>query len=154
MPTVVTVDRPAGTTRIHCPACRRREVPGLIVEQHETMMHYLVVPGATHVTWWVICSGCQTRLYSRLAGEELLRWTPEELVGSVYPRVSLIRRFLAIAALLLSLFPWLGLILGLIGWTANKNSVGWPRAVSRVALGMAAISHLAILALIVIESRR
>jgi hypothetical protein len=142
MQTVISEDKPAGTVSIHCPVCHRQGVEGRIIEMRETLMENLVIPVSTHTTWWVVCSGCETRLYSELPAQELVKRTPDQLVGVIRPRVSLIRKFLAITALGLALAPGLGLVMGLIGWAANRKSIGWPKTVSRVGLGVSVLFHL------------
>ena len=67
MHTVITKEIPAGATRINCPACGKLDVPAEIIEKQETMMQNLVIPMGTHTTWWVACSACKARLYSKLS---------------------------------------------------------------------------------------
>lgn len=133
MPTVITKEVPAGSTRIHCPVCGTRDVAAPIVEKQETVMQNLVVPMGTHTTWWVKCSQCGTQLYSKVGPTQLLSKGPDELVGQVVYRVSLVHQFLAVAALVLSWMPGLGIFLGLIAWLVNRKTRTWPRKLSKFA---------------------
>ena len=52
---------------------------------------------------------------------------------------TLLGRFLAIVSALLFIFPMLGLILGIAATWKNWRVRGWPRVVSRIALGLAIV---------------
>jgi hypothetical protein len=133
MHTVITKEIPAGATRINCPVCGNLDVPAEIIEKQETMMQNLVIPMGTHTTWWVACSACKARLYSKLSAANLAGKSPDELVGQVYPYTSFVNQFLAVAALLLCPAPALGTILALIAWLMNRKAAGWTRKLSKFA---------------------
>ncbi len=136
MPTVFAQDKPAGTTRIHCPACSRRDVSAQIIEHSEKVTQYVVVEMGTHTTWWVVCSECKARLFSKVPGPELERRTPDELVGVVVTRVGGVRQFWAVASVLLGLLPLVGLVIGIIAYVVNRKSPGWPKLASKIGLGL------------------
>ena len=154
MPTVITKEIPAGSTRINCPVCGCLDVPAEIVEHQETMMQSLVIPMGTHTTWWVVCSECQAKLYSKLSAAGLAGKSPEELVGQVYYYVSFVHQFLAVAALLLSPAPGLGTILGLIAWLVNRKTPGWPRKLSKFAVLASLFFFVALIVMAVISTPR
>ncbi len=133
MQTVIAKEIPAGSTRINCPACGHLDVPGEILERQETLMENLVVPMGTQTTWWIVCSSCQAKLYSKLSAAKLQGKTPAELVGQVYVYVSFVNQFMAVAALLLAVCPLLGTILAAIAWVMNRKMTGWPRKLSKFA---------------------
>ncbi len=133
MQTVITKEIPAGSTRINCPACGHLDVPAQIIERQETLMESLVIPMGTQTTWWVACSACQVKLYSKLSGAKLQGKNPAELVGQIYVYTSFVNQFMAVAALLLSWTPGLGTILALIAWLMNWKNAGWPRKLSKFA---------------------
>jgi preprotein translocase subunit SecG len=154
MPTVITKEIPAGSTRINCPACGSLDIPAEILERQETMMQSMVIPIGTHTTWWVVCSACQAKLYSKLNAAGLQGKSSDELVGQVYPYVSFVNQFLAVAALLLSPAPGLGTILGLIAWLVNRKTSGWPRKLSKFAVFASLFFIVALLVLAVITAPR
>ena len=100
------------------------------------MTEALVVTVSTHTTWWVVCSVCKARLYSKVSGAELQQRTADQLVGVVVSRVSLVHQFFAVASVLLSVSPGLGVIVALIAYLLNRKSPGWPNIVSKVGLGL------------------
>lgn len=142
MASVVTRDTSAGSTRIHCPVCGGEDVAGDIIESEETLTGYGVIPLSRHTNWWVICSECNTRLYSRLTAKELEGKSADEVVGLVYQRVSLVHKFLAITAVLLAIAPGLGIIMGLIALAVNWKSPGWPNTVSKWGLRLSLLAHI------------
>ena len=146
MQTVIAKDTPAGSILINCPVCGSLEVPCEIIERQETVMQNMVVPMGTHTTWWVVCSECKSRLYSKLSAAGLKGKSSDELVGQVYYYVSFVNQFLAVAALLLSPFPALGQILALIAWLMNRKTPGWTGKLSKFALR----ASLAVLALMIL----
>jgi hypothetical protein len=149
MTTIIAEDKPAGTTQIHCPVCRQRDIPAQIIEHIEKVTEYLVVQVNTHTTWWVVCTGCKTRLYSKVSGIELQQRTADQLVGVVVPRVSLVRQFFAVVSVLLSIAPFMGLCIGIIAYLLNRKSPGWPRIASKVGLGITGLVHVAIVLMFV-----
>lgn len=132
MPTVITEERPAGTVPIHCPVCRGNNVVGQIIESHEKLVQFGVIPVAANTTWWVLCPQCHTRLFSKLPASQLTGKTADQLAGIVYKRVSLVAKFLAIVSVALAWLPILGIVMGLIALFANRKSPGWPKTVSKV----------------------
>ena len=144
MHTVITKEIPAGATRINCPVCGNLDVPAEIIEKQETIMQNLVIPMGTHTTWWVACSACKARLYSKLSAAGLAGKSPEDIVGQVYPYTSFVNQFMAVAALLLSFFPGLGTVLALIAWLMNRKAAGWTRKLSKFAV-LASLFFLAAL---------
>ncbi len=153
MTTVIAEDKPFGTTRIHCPACRARDVEALIIEHSEKVTEMLVVHMSTHTTWWVVCSGCKARLYSKVSGSELAKRTADQLVGVVVPRVGGVRQFWAVASILLSFFPGMGITVALIAYFLNRKSIGWPRIASKIGLGLSIFFIFALIALIIINPK-
>ena len=133
MQTVIAKEIPAGPTRINCPACGHLDVPAQIIERQETLMENLVVPMGTQTTWWVLCSACQVKLYSKLSAAKLQGKTPGELVGQIYVYTSFVNQFMAVAALVLSICPLLGTILAAIAWVMNRKTPGWPKKLSKIA---------------------
>jgi hypothetical protein len=147
---VTTESIPGGETRIHCPSCGRRDILARIVGKRETAKAFFLIPFLQKTTWWVVCTDCETELYSRLDADELSWRTPDDLADSVYVRVSLIRKALALLSLVLGVFPLIGLVFGVIAVVANRKSRGWPKGVSYLGLVLAIAFHLALAILILL----
>ncbi len=96
-------------------------------------MQSMVIPMGTNTTWWVVCSACKVKLYSKLNAANILGKTPGELVGQISVYTSFVNQFMAVAALLPSWAPALGTILALIAWLVNWKTPGWPRKLSKFA---------------------
>lgn len=144
MTQIISEDRPAGSTRINCPSCGQTNVPAEIIDHVENVTEAFIVKLAKHTTWWVVCSGCKARLYSKLSGAELQQRTPDQIVGFVAPRVSLIHQLIAVASVVLAIAPFLGLCMALIAYFVNRKSAGWTRTVSKVGLWPTGFLHLGI----------
>jgi len=153
MAMIVAEDRPTDTTKIHCPACHWRDVDAQIIEHVEKVMEALVVQVSSHITWWVVCSRCKARLFSKVSGDELQKRSADQLVGVVVPRVSFVKQFWAVASIILWIFLGMGIAVALIAYFVNRKSVGWPRTVSKVGLGLSIFFILAFIALIIINPR-
>jgi hypothetical protein len=152
MQTVIAKEIPSGSTRINCPACGHLDVPAQIIERQETLMQNLVVPMGTQTTWWVACSSCQVKLYSKLSAAKIQGKTPAELVGQIYVYTSFVNQFLAVAALLLSPAPALGTILALIAWGVNWKTPGWPRKLSKFAVLASIVIPVGFFLLVIISA--
>ncbi len=150
MTTIIAEDKPVGTTRIHCPACHARDVEAVIIEHAEKVTEMLVVHMSTHTTWWVVCTGCKARLYSKVSGSELAQRTADQLVGVVVPRVGLVKQFWAVASILLAITPFMGIIVAIIAYLVNRKSVGWPRTASKIGLGISGVVFVLLMAVIII----
>jgi membrane protein required for beta-lactamase induction len=66
--------------------------------------------------------------------------TPEQVIDEMWRRVSRINKTRAILAAVFCLFPFVGLILALLGVAYNWPNRGWPRTTSLIALGIGAVS--------------
>lgn len=54
-------------------------------------------------------------------------------------------RVSAVLGVLLAAVPVLGLAFALVAWSMTRNTTGWTRAAGRVAVGITAVVHLAVL---------
>ena len=145
MTRISSEDEPAGSTRINCPSCGQIDVPAQIIQHVENVTEAFVLKMASHTTWWVVCGGCKARLFSKLPGPELRQRTPDQLVGFVAPRVSLIHQFLAIASVVLAITPFVGICMALIACFVNRKSPGRTRKVSKAGLWLTGTLHLGLL---------
>lgn len=149
MTQIISEDKPAGSTRINCPSCGQANVPAEIIEHVENVTEAFVLKMASHTTWWVVCGGCKARLYSKLPAAELKQRTPDQLVGIVAPRVSLIHQFFAVASVVLAIAPFVGICMGLIAYFVNRKSPGWTRIVSKAGLWLTGLLHLGLILLMI-----
>ena len=70
----------------------------------------------------------------------------------VVPRVSFVKQFSAVASVLLSISPLMGIVVALIAYFLNRKSVGWPRVVSKIGLGLSIFFIVALIALIILTA--
>jgi hypothetical protein len=82
------------------------------------------------------CKNCATIQLSRLPLQNLATLSADELKPWLYERVSIIAKFIALAALLLICMPFVSLILGIIGLAMNFRSGGWPRTLSILGIAL------------------
>lgn len=127
---------------INCPACKRAHVPAVSYEHHE-QYH-----GVTRDTTWVKCLECGTHLYSKLSWHQLVGLTPERLAEVVVFRLSLIGRVTALLAVILCLFPWVGMGMALLATLINWRTRGWPKTLSRIALAISVIPTVGVTILV------
>jgi hypothetical protein len=59
--------------------------------------------------------------------------------AGIQTSATLLGRFFAVLAVLLSLAPFVGLILGGVAWFLNRNVRGWPKAASMIGTIIAAL---------------
>ena len=121
---------------INCPRCGARGVPGLpydYVERHHGI--------AVMKTTWVKCTACQSQLYSKVRANELYGRSPDELAGVIVYRApaALIRNFFAIAALVLGIFPMVGLAVAIPAVILNWRQARWAKIISLVGLVFAVL---------------
>jgi hypothetical protein len=124
---------------INCPRCGAKHVPATC---HTITEIVNLIWRKT--TTWVRCSACGTELHSKRRPDDVLGRSPEELEGVIVYRISLIPRFLAIAAIVLSVWPLLGLILSLVSLAVNWRHGRWLKKVSLIAVTISVLVHLAI----------
>ncbi len=118
---------------INCPACGRKNVSAVSFDLREHSR------GITHTTTWVRCLTCKTDLYSQLRANDLSGCSPESLARILTLRVSLIRRALAVLAVITCPMPAVGFVMALSATLANWRTRGWPKITSRVALAIATV---------------
>jgi hypothetical protein len=138
---MVTSEQTGGRElRINCPACGAKNVPATAWFEDEV----------ANLIWrlttsWVQCSACGAKLYSCERADTLFAYTPEQLEDVISMRISLIRKFLVIAACCLCIWPAVGLVMTVIAWLATRKTParGWRRA-AKVALIISIVAHLAL----------
>jgi hypothetical protein len=141
-----TVAKGALTTQsqpllINCPRCGARGVPGLAYDYLE---RYNGVPVLK--TTWVKCTACQTQLYSRQRAEELYGRSPDELAGVIIYRApaAFVRNTFAVLALLLGIFPGVGLAVAIPAAILNWRQARCAKIASLVGLVCAILTTITV----------
>ena len=117
--------------RINCPTCKRQDVAAVSYDYHE-QYH-----GIRRTTTWVKCLECGTHLYSKGTPDELAAMSLQQRGEAIAFRISLIKRIMAILAIVLCIYPWIGFVTALVAAVMNWRTPGWPKWTSRVALAVA-----------------
>lgn len=133
---------PGRNVIIHCPACDGRNVSAQTYDQKATDKWLDLVTVWVSRSTWVICTNCRAKLYSKLNCIELQGKSPEEISDQISLQVSFVRKFLAILALCLAVFPYLGVVMAMIGVIANWKSRGWPKVLSYAGLCLTGAAHV------------
>jgi hypothetical protein len=133
---------PRGQVVIHCPLCDQKPVQAVVFDRRERALLLGLIPLLVLNSTWVTCTACRGELHSKVKSEHLFNRDPEELAAFIYARVSFIDKFLAISALLLAVFPLLGLLYALLAWVVNRKSRGWPKKVTVIALWVSIAVHV------------
>lgn len=128
---------PGPDTRINCPTCGPN-VPARTYRLEERMGVYFI-PLLTQRETYVECAGCGVSRLTRLPLETLGEYPPDELDHCLYRRVSLVVKFLALASVLLSCVPFVGLGLGVAGLVASYRTGGWIKVASLVGIAIGAL---------------
>jgi hypothetical protein len=89
-------------------------------------MGVFYVPLITQRETCVECSQCGSLKLTSLPLASLGDYSADQLGQHLHARTSIIVQFLAVASLLLSCAPVVGLVLGLIALLASLKAGGWP----------------------------
>jgi len=134
---------------INCPKCGAKHVPAKITTLKETLD--LVI---RQTTTWVKCSACGTSLYSKRPAAEIIGMTPEQLERVLVNRVSLVSRVVAILAIVLCLFPFVGLAVAALSMALNWKAHGWSRKLSLIALPIALLMTVVAGVVIMMDTKK
>lgn len=131
-----------------CPQCRAERVRGTAYDLRETVRVATRVPQWGWSSHWVRCSKCRAELYSKVRAEDLLGASPTTVNERVWSYQPLTKRFLAIASLVMSWTPVIGVIVAIVATAINATTRGWPRWLSVIGLILATSFNLAMFAII------
>jgi predicted RNA-binding Zn-ribbon protein involved in translation (DUF1610 family) len=126
---------------IDCPNCGERRSPASSFERRTDEVILLVFHRQSR-THWVECTNCGARQRSRVPVVELEGETPEALAALLYPDTSPPIKTIAIAALICSPFPAIGLVLPAAALILTRKVAAWPRTLARVALAIGVLVHI------------
>lgn len=127
-----TMKIPGPDTRINCPTCGPN-VPARTYRTEERMGVFYI-PLITQRETRVECTGCGNARLTQLPIEQLADYPPGELENHLFPRVSFITKFVALASVLVSCIPFVGLGLGVAGFLASRRTGGWVKVASLVGI--------------------
>lgn len=99
-------------------------------------MGVFFVPLITQRETYVECCRCGRARLTSLPLSELGKYTATELDPHLRERVSIIVQFFAIASVWFACVPFVGLLLGVIGFLASTRGAGWTRRVSLIGSGV------------------
>ncbi len=127
---------------IDCPVCHSRQVPAATYEERTREKLYGLLQVNDVQRSCVVCSNCGIALRSRLPVAELEGKAPDELADLIFVEASFLQKALAVIALVVALFPIVGLAVAAIALLVNRKMPSWPRTVSYVATGVSLLSSL------------
>ncbi len=137
--TTKTKRTPGPDTRFHCPRCGDVPARTYLLEEK---MGVLFIPLITQRETYVACRACGAALLTRLPLEELGEYSADGLTPHLFPRVSIIVQFLAVASVVLFCAPFVGLVLGAIGLLTSYRTGGWPKRLSLIGIGLSSVVHV------------
>ncbi|HSZ58959.1 MAG TPA: hypothetical protein VK797_25185 [Tepidisphaeraceae bacterium] len=116
--------------RINCPRCGARNVPGLAYDYVERFK------GIPFTTTWVKCGRCRTPLFAKIHANELEGRSADELEQFVLyrPPAAMLRKSLAVMALVIGPVPMVGLVVSIPAVIANWTHVRWAKVLSLIGL--------------------
>ncbi len=126
--------RPGPSVRIDCAKCGGTDVAGKAHGRSETLRLLGAVPILKIRNTFVTCGSCGAQLRSRLSCEESASLEGADLRPFISYEVSFVVKFLAIASILLCVFPLLGFLLALTAVCCTVKAQGWPKALGFIAL--------------------
>lgn len=128
---------PGSEIRIDCPVCLAPGVAAETYDQKQTDTYLGFIPLIVSRSTWVVCRQCGARLSSRVKAAELAGKTTDELAGLIALRASFLRKTLAVLGLLLAIVPFVGPVMAVIAFVANRKIPGWPKKISVAGLAIA-----------------
>jgi hypothetical protein len=126
--------RPGPPVRTDCGKCGGKDVAGKACDQSETLRLLGVIPILKIRNTFVTCGSCGAQLRSRLSCQELVKLEGADLRPFIFYEVSFVVKFLAIASILLCVFPLLGFLLALTTVCCTLRVRGWPKTLGLIAL--------------------
>ena len=124
---------------IRCPKCGAEGAEAIAYRQVDDLCAFHFLKLITVRNTFVECSRCRSKLRSSVDLDEFGRYRHGELNQYLSHDVSFVVKFLALASVLLSVAPFIGLVLALIAVLLTLKSSGWTRTVARVGLVISAI---------------
>ena len=136
-------------TFINCPECGD-DSPALTYQRVERMGIFFV-PFLTQRETFVVCETCGKTSLIKLPLEQLGELSADEVSRHLHARVAIVAKFLALAGLLLSLVPVVGLTLSGIGLAMTYRAGGWAKVASLIGLGISALVVGAIAVMLIFQ---
>lgn len=130
-----------------CPGCMRRFVArraALNLLPANLLWFLLVLPWGVGLIVGTYRKGHSRDVIRHVAPEQAALREAQRMAAAnevSWPRVW------AVVGVLFAVLPVIGLVFALIAWAATRKTSGWTRTASRVAVGLTAVVHLALLVL-------
>jgi hypothetical protein len=134
-----TLQTPGGNVEILCPACGTESVLARTLDERHRIRFLGLLTVLSFFSTWVVCTRCGGRIYSPVRAGELATMSPEEIGEVIYLRASFLQRSLAVLALLVAIFPLVGVGMAAIALIATRKTQDWARPVVKVAWVIASI---------------
>lgn len=135
-----TEDIPGPEVQLNCPRCRA--VGGAATFEHvESLLLFWFIPIAKVRNVYCRCLACGATLRVRMPFAELGTKGGQDISHSVVDEASFVAKFFAVAGLLLSIVPLVGIWIALFGLAANFRTGRWPRTISVIGVVIGLLVH-------------
>lgn len=128
--------------KVHCFSCKKE-----VEARTFRLFDKTAIPPQTSIC--VECLPCGVTWLVKLPLEELGRYSADELTPQLYFRVSMIVKFLALGSVALCWFPFVGLIMGAMGYLASYHLGGWTKRYSLIGLMLSAVVTVCFVGLLI-----
>ena len=136
---------PGPTVTINCPACNAKSAPAESMHQVDQLELFYLLPIMKLRNTFVTCHECNKQLICSAPFDELDGLSVDDLSQHLVHHVSIIKKFLALASVLLCWAPFVGLVMGCISLAVNWRTTGWPKTLSYVGIGANALLTAALM---------
>jgi len=148
-----TIQRPGPDCVLNCPVCNGLDVTAFTFDLVTQTKAYFVVKMMKTTVTHVVCTACHTNFFARGPAARLADLTPDELAAVLRPPTTFIQKSLAVLALLVAIFPIVGLVMAVIAWVSNRKTRNWPGMVSKIALAISLLVSVILGIAALIEKR-
>mgnify|MGYP006908265890 FL=1 len=127
---------PGPAVDFECPSCGLGAVGGESHTQVDTVRAFFLIPLWRHHNTYVVCPSCTRRFRAPAGLDELSQLDANELTVLLGSGTSFNAKAYALVALAFCWAPLVGLVMRLVATVITRRVRGWPRTVSRIALGV------------------
>lgn len=110
---------------IHCPICGAKNTNAQA--------------WALIVNTFVVCGSCQKKSLSKVDVHTLAELSPDCSAPLLVPYMLGVGKFLSVLAAIFMIWPGGGFIFATIALLANRNSLGWPRKLSKIVFNISLV---------------
>ena len=138
---VKSESQPGPEFDIDCPKCGATQVPAASFTQRDRMSLFYLIPILTQTNAFLRCTSCNKKLLSKVSIEELSE-QPERVSEYLSSEVSFVVKFLAIASIVMSIFPVVNFAMVLLAFLLTMKSGGWPKTASKIGFVLSCLVTL------------